>query len=588
MSTPPLHRVADRVNPSPLRRIARDHPAGAALALVGLVYLLTLAALEGRGFWAVDNANKFLQVRSLVASGYGDWSLAWPGRELDPDYALNPLPAPFSRVEEGRLYSYYPPFFATLSSLPWLAFGSPGLYLLPLLGALLALLAVERGARVLGLSAAGRAGAVLLVGLATPLWFYAAAFWEHAPAVGLATWGATWLLRFVASGRSRDLVAASLCATFAIYFRDELYLYCGALLAVALHFSPGRRLAVARAALVAMALGILPLWIFQWLVLGNPLGFHASGLAGAALGSHLGERPAVAYALFAAFLPQVGSSLLLALPFLAGFVLRPELSAAAAARAVPAAAGWAGLSGLVVLTDGWRAESPIAWLLGATGLFGAAPLLLLGFVRQREGAPARALWLLSLGYAALYTLASPLASTGGIHWGNRLLLILYPLLGLLAAATLDAWDRGPGRRRAAGVLAVALALVVSVALQLRGIALLQEKKRFSWALSRAISARPEAVVATPIWWAPQELHAAWFDKPIFLVDSEAEIETLARRLRAAGHRHLLYVVPPSDSGRGTLVARLEDPLRFFSLDFLRVDLGDVPAERRNTTRPRPP
>ncbi len=574
---------------STAQRGGMRHPGAVSLAIVASLYLLTLFVVEGRGFWAVDNANKFIQTRALVQSGYTEWSLPWEGRAIDPDFAFNPLPAPFSRVEDGRLFSYYPPFFAAVASVPWRLAGSAGLALLPLAGALLALLAVERGARGLGLGPVGVTGAVLGVGLATPLWFYSAVFWEHAPAAGLVAWGAVWLLRFLASGRRLDLVAASLCATFAIYFRDELYLFCAALLAVALLFSPGRRRQVALGALTSMALGILPLWIFQWLTLGHPLGFHASAALDASLAAHLRERADVAYALFVAFLPQAGASLLLALPFVGGFLLRPGLSRKALGRAVPAAASWALVCAVVVGIASWRAESPIAWLLGATGLFGAAPVLLLGFVRERgEPRAVRALWLLCLLYPALYTLVSPLASTGGVHWGNRLLLVLYPLLGLRAAAAVDAWLRagvGSGRRPALGLAVVACALLASIALQLRGLELLYQKKRFSWALSEAITARPEPVVATAIWWAPQELHAAWFDKAIFLVDSETELAALLASLRGAGHRKLLYVVPPGDTSRGTLVTRLQDPLAFYSLDFLHVDLGDlgdVPAKRLNT------
>lgn len=545
-----------------------------ALLVVSGAYVATLLLLEERGFWAIDNANKFLQLQAVSESGYRDWALPWNGVEIDPQFDFNPMPAPFSRVEGERLFSFYPPFFAAASSVPWRIAGHAGLYWLPLAGALLALLAVDRAARTLGLSAAGRAGAVLLVGLATPLWFYSAVFWEHAPAVGLAAWGASFLLRFVATHATRDLVRASLCSTAAIYFRDELYLFCAALLAVALHFSPGRRLAVARTALLYMALGILPLWAFQWLALGHPLGFHVAVAAQASAGTHLLERPAVVYQLFVAFLPHVGVSLLLAAPFVAGFLLRPRLSPAGFERALPAAAAWAALCAGVTLAASLRAASPIEALLHSNTLFATAPLLLLGFVtvRNADAGPERALWLLGLVYAGLYTLATPLASTGGLHWGNRLLLILYPLLGLGAAASIDLWSRLPGRRSIVSVAVVALCCLAGFAVQLRGLQLLEQRKQFSWRLSQAILARPETTVVTSTWWVPQELHAAWPGKAIFLVESETELQRLLERLRADGQRELLYVTPPDPGSRGALVERLEDPLAFYSLDFLRVDL----------------
>jgi hypothetical protein len=122
------------------------------------------------------------------------------------------------------------------------------------------------------------------------------------------------------------------------------------------------------------------------------------------------------------------------------------------------------------------------------------------------------------------------------------------------------------------VALVALCCLVGVALQLRGLELLAQRKDFSWRLSQAIVSRPETTVVTSTWWVPQELHAAWPGKAIFLAESDAEMRTLLARLRASGHKELLHVVPMGNESRGALVERVEDPLGFYSLDFLRVDL----------------
>ncbi len=71
---------------------------------------------------------------AAIRSGYESMALDWPGRALDPDFRFNPQPPPFTVVQEGRLYSQYPPVFALLSSFPYRLFGFPGLYALPLLG----------------------------------------------------------------------------------------------------------------------------------------------------------------------------------------------------------------------------------------------------------------------------------------------------------------------------------------------------------------------------------------------------------------------------------------------------------------------
>jgi hypothetical protein len=83
------------------------------------VYAATLALLPAGGLWTVDNGNKRIQVEALLASGFRDFSLPWPGQQLDPELAFNPLPGPFSVVREGRLYSVFSPVFPALSVLPF-------------------------------------------------------------------------------------------------------------------------------------------------------------------------------------------------------------------------------------------------------------------------------------------------------------------------------------------------------------------------------------------------------------------------------------------------------------------------------------
>ena len=92
-------------------RTALRESALGPLLLIAVVYLATLATTGHGGFWITDNASKFLQLQAIVGSGYSDYSIPWGGAVLDPELRFNPLPAPFTHVVQGRLYSQYPPFF---------------------------------------------------------------------------------------------------------------------------------------------------------------------------------------------------------------------------------------------------------------------------------------------------------------------------------------------------------------------------------------------------------------------------------------------------------------------------------------------
>jgi hypothetical protein len=547
---------------------------------VAVVWLATLALLEKRAFWVIDNASKFLQVEAVLASGYRDTSIDWSGREIDPEYRWNPLPHGFGVVEGGRLYSFYPPAFAVLASLPYRLLGRPGLYALPFVAGVALLAGIATAARTLGADARGQSAAVLLAGLCTPIWFYSVVFWEHVPAACLAVWGSEGVLRFLRDGARRDLVRGCALAALAVYLRDELYLFCAVLVAVAVTLGPRPRARTAATALLVLTAALLPLWIFQFLALGNPLGFHLAADNAPDLATHLRERGVILHLLFLASSPDRLASLLAMGPLALALVLAPRLSGRAATWFPPALAAFATLACGASLAGYAWAESPIRWMHASNGLLATVPALAFAgfrFADPREAAldlrATGALRSVALSYAGVYALAAPLGPSSGVHWGNRFLLVLYPLLALLAGPNLARWleRHAPGRPLAASV--VAFAIVTSLGAQVFGVRLLHAKQSFSTRLAAEVARHPDVPLATSIFWLPAELLAEFPARPIFAVFTQDELRELRGRLYRTGHRQLLFAVPIGKANAGTLIGRVEDPdLRFFGVDLVRVEL----------------
>ena len=552
----------------------------ASVLLVALVLLATVATLEKRAFWVVDNASKFLQVEAILASGYRDTSIAWPGREIDPEYRWSPLPHGFGVVRGDRLYSVFPPAFAVLSSLPYRLLGMPGLYLLPFAAGVALLAGVAAAARALGADARGQAAAVLLAGLCTPIWFYSAVFWEHVPAACLALWGTEGVLRFLRDGGRRHLVRGCVLAALATYLRDELHLFGAVLVAVAAALGPRPRRRTAATGLLALGAALLPLWVVQSATLGHPLGIHLERQLAAELGTHLRERAAAFHLLFLASSPDRAASLLAMGPFALALVLAPRLSGRAATWGPPALAGFAALACGASLAGYAGAEGPIRWMNASNGLLATVPALAFAgfrFADPRE-APldprgTGALRGVALGYAVLYALAAPLAASSGVHWGNRFLLVLYPLLALLAGPNLARWLERHARGRPIATGAAALAVATSLGAQAYGVRLLHAKQSFSARLAQEVAGHPGAPIATGIFWLPQELFAELHARPVFFVPTQEDLRELRERLRRAGYRELLFATPYGTANAGTLTARVEDPeLRFYGIDLVRVEL----------------
>ena len=559
----------------------RFHPGRSVLCsllAVSVCYGAALCVLEKRGFWITDNANKFLQVQALANSRYTDFSIPWPGQVVDPAFAYNPLPYYFTRVESGTLYSVFSPVFALLSALFFVQLGHWGLYLLPVLSALVMLAGVAQLARLVAPRIAVGHIAVLTAGLCTPVFFYSLAFWEHTPAICLGIWSVRYLLQFLADSAPKHLCLGMVAAGLSVYFRDEFYLLCLVLALATALYARARKLKILGSAALLLFVSLLPLWLFQWLTIGHPLGYHLSTHLATAADwvHHLAARPRVFYNLFAASNPIPALSLVLALPFILAFVLSPRFAAPALQKAVPAYSAVALLSAGLSLGGYFFSASPIDYMLkSSNALFASAPFVALAFLRSADSDfhPFRRwIWLVALSFAALYALAAPKVGSMGIHWGNRYLLLLYPLFAVLAAGNLVDWLKG----RRSGVLAVGAVLALSLAAQGYGISLLAQKKAFSQRLNSELRQRNEEVVITNLRWVPHALCSEFYQRPFFYVATPRHYESLLQRLSEQGYKSYLFLTQHRGGPRQPIVEVDDGPLNFFAVQFFSETLPPRP------------
>ncbi|MGB8656280.1 MAG: hypothetical protein WCE90_00665 [Candidatus Zixiibacteriota bacterium] len=554
-----------------------------AVLLVGAIYVISLTFHGKNGFWNVDDANKFIQLKGILASHYSDYSIHWPGSTLDPDFEYNPLPSPFSAVKDHRLFSIYSPIFAIVSSWFFKVFGFWGLYFLPLVFSVFMLFGIARIADIMDCDKTAKNLAVLITGLCTPIWFYSVVFWEHIIAVSLGVWGLSFCLEFLKSGSRRCLVLGAVVSSLSIYFRDELYLFCAVLLGAVLLYAPKERLKSAAIFLLTTIISLMPLWSIQWKTMGQPFGFHigvhlfsASGIA-----QHISDRPAVLYNLFVASSKILWLSFALTLPFVIAFLLNPKLSEKSFKVAVPlyllvglASSGF-GL-GLYLFAD-----SPISQMLHSNSLFTASPVLILAFMRYRNSVMAepdlslkRVLWLVALAYAMVYGLTAPKLGSTGIHWGNRFLLILYPLLAILAAVNLAQWWSCFNRKINWGKLVIVLAVGLSLGAQVYSLNVLRKAQVFSYRLNQEMEKRSEEIIVTDVWWVPQELYSQFYKKPIFLVRSQVQYDQLIEKLISRGYKEILFISPLFEGKAHPGAAEVTDNgLNFFNLQYTVVDIA---------------
>jgi hypothetical protein len=577
----------------------RFRSATAPVFLAGLLYAGAWVVLPHDGLFINDNGCKLIQTEGMVRNGGAGFSVPWPGKGIDPSLSFRPLGDPFGRVIDGRLFVSFPIPFALVTSVPYRLFGVGGLTLLPFLAGLLLLPAVAALARRVGADGRGTWLAVLGTALGTPIWFYAYALWEHLPAVCLVTWGLVFLLRSQSGegGRGAAGLAALLCGA-AVWMRDDVVLFALAMTAVPIVVR-GRGGGARQAArfLAVLFLTLLPLGVAQWLILGTPFGIHATahGPLDQGLARYLVDRWTVFRDLVIDSHGTAWVSLVGALPSVLLLIAFPRLErrrfVATAELLLVWAVGW----GAVALAGHLLSPTPIWYLPSANGLFAVSPFLILACLRMKEDAAAvapapatetatalterirTALWLVVVIDLGLYVVAAPPLHVAGIHWGSRLLLPLFPALGVLAAATasrLVALREGAAHARAGALVAAALGL--SVAFQLHGLRLLSAEERFAARLNDEVMRRPESVVVATSWVVPQELARCFYRKTIFLVRTPADLGRLMPMLRAQGETRVLRIdAAPAAPGAPSSSIRPEGSLYTDDLAFMTYRLSEV-------------
>ncbi len=544
--------------------------------IIFFAYLSIYLIVPHSSFWVVDNASKFLQVKSMQENDYQDVSLPYPGKTIDPQQNFQPFPPHFAVEREGKLYSVFPLSFVFLSSLGYHIAGFSGLYWPSLLGTLLSLLGLSRLISLIQIKESSKGSALIFLALATPFCFYSFVHWEITLAAGMVTWGLFFGLRGVEKQKSKDFFLCAFFFALSIYLRNELSILAGFFLFMLGFLQKENKVQTWVYLSVSFGLSLLPLLIGQWLLLGTPFGFHLSANQQFYdIISHLSLRGKVFFNLFlgskAPFARVLLGGTLIGLLFI--YQIKPKASFSIF---FPLVILLASINTLLFL-QGFTEEKPIHWLMNNNSFLASTPLLWLAFFR-----PCNSSILLSLArctalaYLFFFWLFVPEVATRGIFWESRYFLILYPLLTWLALNNLLSLRKQKIKYLSFTRGLCLLTLVLSIYAQIYSIDLLFRKKHFSEQLNEIILAQPEKVVITDTWFLAQEIVPAYLDKWVFLARDQKSLESLIGLLRKNSQPGFIYL---TKSGNKSLVSFqerskiLEDNgLNFYSVQMISIRL----------------
>lgn len=465
-----------------------------ATTVLFIIYILLAFLLPPGGYFSGDQGVKYVQINAIARSH--TLSVGTVNEELS---IFRPAFDSFYHQVGNNYQAIFSPAYAVVVLPFYLLMGMRGLVIPAIFGALLAAYASGLLGKALGARYSG--AIVLVVGLASPLVFYAFILWEHTLSVGLVVM-ATYL------ALKERSIGAGVLAALAVWFRPETMLFgLAVVLSVLVAFGIRAGISFMLRFSSGFLTSITPWWVYNFLSFGTLLGPQV-----AANPVTIESRLSV---ITLHFLPlgQRKWALLLILVLILLMILH-FLRRSRVPALLLLLFGVVGIN-LVHLGLYLNGAAP-----SVTDVFPFAFVSLVSLIWLSKDARIRLIWVLTGSYLFGVTFTSPTA--GGSGWGPRMLLGVFPLLAILS------WNGFEISRGRLLKFAALTLLASSLIIQLAGLRHLSITQNQWTQLNTELALLEPNVVATAVWWLPQvgaptkeQLH--WYG-----VGDDRDVEKLTR------------------------------------------------------------
>jgi hypothetical protein len=527
---------------SQVRRVRLASLVFAALALFYIV--LGMFVLNDDAIYSGDIGVKFVEARTLAASGFRSLDLPYPGAFLDDERLFFAMKPPFVIKTATETQAIFPPASSVVQAAAVALGGVRGMIAFTILAGIATLWAVARMA-----APELRVPTLLAVGLGGPLWFYAVSGWEHAQAVAAGAIAFALAMRERrGAGLGAGLFAGAMLG-FGVTQRDEVMLLApGLLYLLWVRDRDWRTVAAALAGLGAIVLvnTTVDVWWF-----GRPPAAHLRHAVHIVRGAWLGTEPGTDIPSLRPFsvhdryetvvrywLLGYGNDALIA-AYTAG--LAAALLVWRVARTSAALLVWLLAIAVLAAIDLGDLIAAPKWV---PGMLRVSPFLVFALLPPPPGRAWTRIHGALVLTAVVYLLLAfgGADTTGGQALGPRLLLPLFPMMGVAAISTIRDY-LGTGRRvdRAVGAIG---GLLVAAALCLHVSATIPAyiwRNREDASAIMAVKGAPERIVVSDDMFTAQLLMPIYFRKVILVADSPGLAGNLAARLADARVGSVLLV-----------------------------------------------
>jgi len=515
----------------------------AFLIYLGFSYFL----IPYQSLWSPDEGAKLLQLLSLRSKdGSLAYDIVYQGRSLDPDldFALSYTAADLLHLRGEQIYFLRLPIFP-LISLPFFSvLGVFGLYILPAFcGALVTVLPLK-----LLPPQDRRFWMWFLIAFASPVFIYSVIFWEHTLASNLALIAACLVLRFHRGKRVKlsfgllQWILVGLIFGFSVYIRQEVIIFALAFL-IAYGWIQRETLGGILIAILSLCLVLLPYsFLHRAMFSGQAVAENTRYLFYPFTYLKVAKWEVFSDLLIGPFTDLAPNPGWLGMIWTLAALLVIVLSFVPVSLPLFSHIKWFSLAISTVVA--------VAFLFtkeqyhSGHGLLFTTPWALLGIARSREiwkcrGKEARIVVLTMIigltGYVVAIVGLRASSPHGGLEWGARFALSLYPLLALLAAW---AWKPEWSEIKIGIILVLFL---LGFGFQIRGLWVISQDKQTNYSLNQVLVGAPERYIVSDLWWISLNGAPAEIKKPIFITPAPERLDKWVETVAIQGVEEFIFV-----------------------------------------------
>ena len=524
-----------------------------------ILYLVLALIIPRGGFWTIDNGLKYLAIHEQAHHPLQSFNITIPDSHVDPWNEAAPLIPPFVYQHNDKLVPVFPPLFIVLCSIAWKFLGQWIIWWIPLIASL-GIFAVCWLAYRNNLSGTNLI-VILLLGLASPMAFYALSLWEHTTSILFLLLGIVLTYRPEESSSLWKWIIGGILLGVGGMFRLECWIVAVSWAIASFHYRH-------RVRWTAMVMGLVlaaVLWLasnFWWTGSFWPLQFGENWKMYGLSGEHSGIIAWIVtrWESFVNLIVAAHPRLMVNIVLNAAMILGIALALIIKKRKI-ANLGFGLIIGtyIVFLIQEWRLDHPVAGTAFTGGLLWCCPWVILAiFAVKKKDLISRRLLTAILLAIVLIILITPISR--GIHFGPRILLPLIPLFAILTSRAID-----PGKGWKTVRIAAWILVGLTVIHQGRGIDLLAKQKAVNADLTSRVIQLEQRVIVTDLWWIPSDFARAWDNHSFFYISGFEVFADLLYHMKINGLEEFAYCSEsPATIADVGLPIKIEKQLRWAS------------------------